>query len=132
MSETIVAELIEKARELDSASTRLIALQRQFEGGPDGNGEWHPGPKLRWEIAVDAEIDAIYEESERSPPQDVRLARAKARARKNNPDLWSDYERLSTEINAFQKWISARKQSISARQSILSAEKLVHGGVIPS
>lgn len=128
----VQVELEQAAQALDAASDELSGLTQQFEGGPDENGEWQPGPQLRYESAVDGHIAAIYEEcvahERRVPAEDVRAAMARARVEREQPDLFADYHRIRSRIEALQRWISARKASVSARQSILSAEKEVLKG----
>jgi hypothetical protein len=137
---TLIDELKAAARALDKGSTQLADVTKQFEGWYEETedvdpitgevvttrGEWHEGPNLLWRVAISEAIDAIVREdyAETRAPAIERLERmAELRVRQQKPDLYADYHRLATEIDALQKWISAKKQAISARQSVLSAEK---------
>lgn len=128
---TLMQELEDAARALDKASTRLAHATTEFEGGPDRNGEWQPGPQLLWEEKVDAECVRIYGAAqsgeERPPPEAIRLAMARSAVKTRHPDLAADYHRLSSEIRNIQRWCSAKRDIISARQSVLSAEKAILG-----
>lgn len=124
----IQQELETAAKQLDAASTRLANAIKEFEGRVDvETGEWHPGPKLVVEKLVEQECERIYSEYEeaekRPPPESIREARSRSAIRREHADLWADYERLSSEVASIQKWIASKKDAISARQSVLSAEK---------
>lgn len=119
MSLDTLKELEDAAKGLDAASTKLSRLTKDFEG-PEGVG-------TRYRIAIeDARIN-LYDDAikgERRPPaQDVRDAKAERHVRLTDPELYSDFTQLETEITALKLWISSKKASISARQSVLSAEK---------
>lgn len=122
-----MAELEAAARELDAGSTKLAQMTKEFEGAVDADGEFVPGPGTRYEVAVESKLIEIYDEAiqndRRPPAEDVRKAMANRAVRTEQPDLYSDWQRLSTEIKALQVWISARKTSISARQSVLKGER---------
>lgn len=120
----ISRQLNAAANALDKASNRLVDLVREFEGGVDERGEYQPGPQLLWMEAVGDELDDIVKEYEgtRAPLKDVLEHRAAKRAKQKHPDLWADYHRLRSEVSALQKWISSKKETISARQSVLKAE----------
>ncbi len=128
---SLMQELEDAARALDKASTRLANATKEFEGGPDENGEWQPGPQLLYEEKVDAECVRIYEASqtgeEKPPPEPIRLAMARSAVKTRHPDLAADYHRLASEIRNIQRWCSAKRDTISARQSVLSAEKAILG-----
>lgn len=113
----LMQDLETSARQLDAASTRLAAATKEFE----------TGVQLAWEDAVLDQIDALYAEYEakesRVPAQAIVERRAARRAKEANPDLHADFVRLRAEMTALGKWIAAKRDTISARQSILSAEK---------
>lgn len=136
----LIEELTAAARALDKGSTQLADATKEFEGWYDETrtvdeesgeivvtrGEWHEGPNLLWRVAISEAIEAVVREQyadTRAPSIDRLERMAELRVRQTNPELWADYHRLLTEIDALQKWISAKKQAISARQSVLSAEK---------
>lgn len=131
MSAETFAELQQKAREVEAAADKLVSLTREYEGHTDGKGEFRPGPKLAYELALEGEIAQIYQaaidDGKRPPPEDVRQALAHQAVRRRTPDLWGEYQRLTIEITALRRWLSDRKASISARQSVLSAEKATMG-----
>lgn len=131
----LMVDLENAAKALDKAATRLADATREFEGGTDENGVWQPGPQLRFEELVAAEATAIYDayeqKGERPPAETVRLAKARAIVKEREPDLYADYHRLRSEIGSLQKWMSAKKETISARQSVLSAEKTLSGAPQP-
>lgn len=118
----IVRELEDGAKALDSVSTKLVRLIREFEGEGDG-AAWQPGPQLLWLDLVGGELDRIateYEDAGKRPPaKEVLQVRAEKAARRKDPVLYAEFHRLRTEISAMQKWISAKKEAISARQSAL-------------
>ena len=132
---TLMQELEDAARALDKASTRLAGATREFEGWSeqDEHGKWHwqPGPQLLYEEKVDAECVRIYEAAqsseEKPPPEPIRLAMARSAVKTRHPDLAADYHRLASEIRNIQRWCSAKRDTISARQSVLSAEKAILG-----
>jgi hypothetical protein len=122
----ITRELAESALALERAANRLYRITKQFEG--EGEGEtWQPGPQLRWLDIVGDELDKLaqeYEDKEKRPPaKEVLQVRAEKRAKRRDPQLWADYNQLHSEIGALQKWISAKKETISARQSALKGER---------
>jgi hypothetical protein len=122
----LTRELAESATALDRAGNRLYRLTQEFEGQGEGEG-WLPGPQLCWLDAVGEELDTLaqgYEDSgKRAPAKEVLQVRAEKAAKRRHPELWADYHRLRTEILALQKWISAKKETISARQSALRGER---------
>jgi hypothetical protein len=137
---TLMDELTAAARALDKGSTQLADVTKQFEGWYEEDeavdaetgeivttrGKWHEGPNLLWRVAISEAIDEIVREdyADTRAPSIERLERmAELRVRQRKPDLYADYHRLLTEIDALQKWLAAKKQAISARQSVLSAEK---------
>jgi hypothetical protein len=61
---SIMRDLEASARALDKASTRLAEAVREYEGGPDEDGVWQPGPQLLFEDAVAGEAARIYTESD--------------------------------------------------------------------
>src|SRR4051794_35265706 len=118
-------ELTAAARALDKGSTQLADVTKQFEGWYEETetvdsetgqivttrGDWHEGPNLLWRVAISEAIDAIVREqfAETRAPSIDRLERmAELRVREQRPALYADYHRLSTEIDALQKWISAK------------------------
>jgi hypothetical protein len=114
----ITRELAESALALERAANRLYRITKQFEG--EGEGEtWQPGPQLRWLDIVGDELD----KEKRPPAKEVLQVRAEKRAKRRDPQLWADYNQLHSEIGALQKWISAKKETISARQSALKGER---------
>lgn len=113
-----------------------MRLTQEWEGEYDPeSGEWKMGPKMTWEALVQDAAEGIwteYEDSgERPPPEAVRLARANRRIKQEHPELWARYHAMRTEIRAMEKWIGQRRDSISARQSALSAEKELAKGIQP-
>lgn len=127
----LIEELEDAAHKLDQAATHLAKLTRTFEGGPDEDGIWQPGPQILYEDAVAdaaAEIYATAENSgKRPPPEPVREAMARQRVKREQPVLYYEYHRISAEMKRVQAWISAKKQVIEARRSVLSAEKTLAG-----
>ncbi len=121
---SIMRDLENAAKALDEASTRLARATQDFEGTTDEAGQWTAGPQLRFEGAVAEESARIYNEADgKIPPEAVRQTMAIASVKARDPELWADYHRLRSEIQALKLWISAKKESISARQSVLGAEK---------
>jgi hypothetical protein len=104
---------------LQRAANRLYSRMMKFEGA-DGTG-------TQYDIAVQDQRVAIYDEAisegKRPPAEDIRAALAEKFVRENEPVLYSNWKKGKTEINALRIWISAMKQSISARQSILRGER---------
>ena len=124
----VMDELRTAAQELDSGSTELAQLTSTFEGYVDKEtGDYFPGPGMRFEVAVQTEVIRLYDESivaeKRPPAEDVRRAKAEMKVREEQPDLWGEYHALKTRISALKIWNSARKASISARQSVLRGER---------
>lgn len=63
-------------------------------------------------------------------PAVERLERmAEIRVRAQQPDLYAEYHRTKAEIEALKKWCSAKKEAISARQSVLRAEGVIVGAL---
>jgi hypothetical protein len=122
----IMRELTDAAVALERGANRLYRLTQEFEGQGEGES-WAPGPQLLWLEAVGDELDELaqgYEDKEkRAPAKEVLQVRAEKAAKRKNPGLWADYHRLRTEITALQQWIVAKKQTISARQSVLKGER---------
>lgn len=134
----VVKELEDAAIELESASNRLYHATRDFEGHfedvPDADGvlkkEWKLGPNLAWRVAISEAIDEIVEEkySDSRAPAIERLERkAELRVLEQQPDLYAEYHRLRAEIEALRKWCSAKRDAISARQSVLKNEGVTVG-----
>lgn len=123
---TLERELKEAAESLDRAATRLYRLTREFEGEGEGD-DWQPGPQLRWLDLVGDELDRIateYEDREKRPPaKEILQVRSEKAARRRDPELYAEYHRLKSEIEAIQKWASAKSKTISARQSVLRGER---------
>ena len=121
--ETVTLELNQAAHAVFRASNHLKKLSEEFDGA-----EGELGIGVQYDIALEDELAEIYESSEGKPPaEDIRKAMAKARVRTKQPDLDANYRRLSTEIKATQVWISNQKAVLSARQSVLSATKVLSG-----
>lgn len=122
----VMRELTAASVALDRGANKLYRLTQEFEGHGEGDA-WAPGPQLLWIEAVGDELDDLaqkYEDNEKRPPaKEVLQVRAEKAAKRKHPELWADYHRLLSEINAMQKWISAKKQTISARQSVLKGER---------
>ncbi len=116
---TTMGELNEAAAGLQRAANRLYNEMKRFEG-PDGTG-------TRYAIAVSSKLLEIYDqavEAEKRPPaEDIRTAMAEKSVREEQPDLYKQWREAATEIEATRIWISAVKQSISARQSVLRGER---------
>lgn len=104
---------------LQRAANRLYKAILEFEGAE--------GVGTRYDIAVEDQLIAIYDEAlaakQRPPAEDIRRALAEKTVREHEPALYSAWKSGSTEITALRIWISAMKQSISARQSILRGER---------
>lgn len=116
---TTMAGLNEAAAGMQKAANRLYNRIIKFEGA-EGIG-------TKYKIAVKDQLLAIYDEAiqaeKRPPAEDIRTARAEKIVREGNPSLYSEWKVGSTEINALRIWISAMRQSISARQSVLRGER---------
>lgn len=135
----IVDELEKAAVALERSSNRLYHLTRNFEGywhdviDPETGAlskEWELGPNLRWRVAVSEAIEAIVEDkySDTRAPAIERLERmAELRVRTEQPDLYAEYHRIKSDIEALKKWCSAKKDAISARQSVLKNEGVTVG-----
>jgi hypothetical protein len=145
---TVLEELRESARALDAAADELRKVTTKFEGyqrpARDDDGqpvtddttgepvlEFVPGPSLLWRELVDGHLDRIataYEDQGKRPPaKEVLEARARKAAKTENTDLWADYHALSARMTNLQKWISAKRETISARQSWLRAHGVLTG-----
>lgn len=124
---TILAELQQAARELEAASTRLAQNVKLSEGKINAAGEFEQGASLRYRIAVETRMLEIYDEAiadeKRPPGEDVRTAKAEAHVRKAEPALFAEHTHFQTDIKALRLFIAARKEAISARQSILKGER---------
>jgi hypothetical protein len=125
---TVLAALEKAATELDAMTNRLGRAVKQFETTVDEEtGELVLGPGIRYDIAVKDKRIQIYdnaiENDKRPPAEDIRQAKAEKMVRDEEPELWADYQQLSTEMSALRIGISARKESIRARQSILKGER---------
>jgi hypothetical protein len=118
--ETLLGELNQAAKGVAAASTKLGELTKAMENEVSEDGEVTLGVGARYQIELDTALVAIYEETEKPPPADIRLAKANTRLRQTHPDLVAEHARLTTEAKALQQWISANKQVISARQSIVN------------
>lgn len=137
----LMRELQERSRALDRASNELYRLTLEFEGGTHESVDvetgqllrrWEPGPQLRWDIAVSEAVEEIaeeYEKDDKKVPAAERLRKkGELRAKLKNEELWADFHHLETQMKAMQKWISARRDTLSSRQSVLSAEKALVNG----
>jgi hypothetical protein len=126
----LVQELQDAALALERASNRLVRLTRAWEGEGEGDN-WRPGSQLLWLESVGNHLDRLateYEEKEkRAPAKEILQIRAEKAAKRESPELWAEYHRLRSEIGWLQKWISAKKETISARQSSLKAERELAG-----
>jgi hypothetical protein len=84
------------------------------------------GTGLRFQTALEEEIDAIYADAEnaghRPPPADVREARAKKEVRRKQPQLWADFQSEHSEMEALRLWITSAKANINGLQSLRKAE----------
>lgn len=125
-----VAELRHAGYALGKAANELYRLTVEFEGEGAGDA-WQPGAQLRWLDLVSDELDRLtveYEQRGKRPPaiavMQIRAARA---ARRHDPDLWSDYHRLKSQIAAMEKWVTAKSKSVSAMQSALRGESTMSG-----
>jgi hypothetical protein len=127
--EEVLRELQAAARGIDAASNELGQLLMKYEGveKPDENGEmtFYPGTLLRWGDLVQSKsmaiVDRYENEGKRAPARETVLDRAQWLARKEDEELWAQYHAQRARINALQKWISAKRETISARQSLLKA-----------
>lgn len=124
----ILRDLDKATQGLQGASRRLSKLsQLHHEATVDeATGEVTMGTGLRYEVALEEEISEIYELAEkaekRPPPADVREARAKRAVKVKHPDLWADYQRESSEIEALKLWISSAKANINGLQTLRKGE----------
>ena len=129
--EVLATELDVLSRSVTAAATKLARLTKEYEGTADENGEFQLGPGALYAMYLDAEIEAIVEESskaERRPPaEDVRAAMARSRVRTKYPDLVNTYTRLTTEMKAHQMWLHSQKASMNSRQSVLNAARDMSG-----
>jgi hypothetical protein len=149
---TVLDELRESARALDAAADELRKVTTKFEGyqrlARDDDGqpvtddatgepvlEFVPGPSLLWRELVDGHLDghldriatAYEDQGKRPPAKEVLEARARKAAKEENTDLWADYHALAARMTNLQKWISAKRETISARQSWLRAHGVLTG-----
>jgi hypothetical protein len=129
---TVLDELRESARALDESADELREVTTKFEGYQRvSDGAFVPGPSLLWRELVDGHLDRIataYEDQGKRPPaKEVLEARARKAAKEENTDLWADYHALAARMTNLQKWISAKRETISARQSWLRAHGVLTG-----
>lgn len=116
------------ARAVDRGADRMRELMERFEGyekaEPDENGEpvWVPGIKTLYEEAVALRADEIlaeYERREKRPPsEDTRRGRAVRIVKKEQPALYGEYHALAGSIAIGQRWLSNKKASLSALQTL--------------
>jgi hypothetical protein len=127
----VLQELNAAAVGLDAAADELRRLIPLYEGYEDREGLFHPGFKLRWEDLVADQADAVvtrYEDAGRRPPaKETVERRAVKHAKDADLELWGQYHATGARIIALQKWMSAKKETVSARQSVLRAEGLLSG-----
>jgi hypothetical protein len=126
----LMDEMEEAATGIERASNRLYTLTQEFEGFSEDGGL---GVRLTFESLVEDAATEIYDEyeaaAERPPPEVVRKARAVKLVKKDHPELYARYHKMKAELDALQRWLSSYRSAISARQSILSAEKEVLRGI---
>lgn len=132
MSGHDVIDLDELASRTLSHADKLRTLSQRFNGYEDPEtGEKVPGVKLRYDEAIDDALDAIaqsYEDREKRPPaEDIRGARARKRVKREQPDLYDEYQALDATIRRIERWLGDSKSAIYARQSVLKTERELAG-----
>lgn len=111
------------ARAVDAGTDRLRDLLERFEGGFDREtGEIIVGVRLTYETAVADEaseiVDHYEREGKRAPGEDVRNARAAKIIRERDPELFANYHALKGAIETGQRWLSGKKATLSALQTL--------------
>lgn len=109
-------------------ANELKMLSRKFDGYLDPEtGEAYMGIRLDYEEALDTALIAIAteaEEADRRPPaEDIRKARARARVKREKPDLWTEYHLLAATIERMKRWLSDARNASITRQSVLKTER---------
>lgn len=108
--------------DIDSGADRLRDLMTRFESRIDKNGEFHPGVKDLWTLALSEEADAIrdqYERDDKKPPAEATLkARATRKLQKDNPTLFAEYHGLAGSIATGQKWLTNKREAMKGYQSL--------------
>lgn len=111
------------ARAVDAGTDRLREHLERFEGGFDREtGEIIVGVRLLFETAIADEANAIVEkyeqEGKRPPGEDIRNTRAAAIVKRRDPELYGQYHALKGSIETGQRWLSGKKASLSALQTL--------------
>ncbi len=123
----ILAALDEASAAVQAGSTELSKVIARFgEATIDENGEIHEGTKLRFEVAIQEELTAIYDRAldagQKPPAEDIRSALAEKAVRTQQPELWTEYHHQRTRIEALRSWLSNQKAVISGYQSLRRGE----------
>ena len=120
----LLVDIREARSALESGAASIAKLTLDFEGRDDENKVWVPGPKWRYKDAVLTATLAIREQFDGKPPNAALVEQiAERKVKEQDPQLWHDYHRLASQIEATKLWLSAKKEAVSALQSELSTER---------
>jgi hypothetical protein len=125
--QALTVELRQAALNVSKQAGRLYHLTREFDGA---GGELGVGK--RYEVAIaEAKIklveDAIFAGDKPPGDADYRAAKAEMIVRSEDPTLYNEHHRLTTEMEALRVWIREERNTIEARRSVLSAAKVLSG-----
>jgi hypothetical protein len=123
----ILNALDEAAKGVQAASTELSRLITEFgEARICDDGEIKEGLRLRYEVAVQDELAALYtialSDGRKPPAEDIRTALAERAVRTKHPQLYADYNACRTRIEALKLWLSNQRAVISGYQSLRRGE----------
>lgn len=118
-------------RILDHAD-KLREVSRVFNGYEDPESkEKFPGTKLRYEEALDDELDKLadhYEDLGKRPPaKEILLARARKAVKKSDPDLYTDYFIQEATKQRIERWLADSRSALFGRQAVLKTEREMNG-----
>jgi hypothetical protein len=123
----LTVELWQAAQNVSKQAGRLYHLTREYDGtaGELGIGK-------RYEVAIaEAKIklveDALAKDDKPPGDGDYRAAKAEMIVRAEDPTLYNEHHRLTTEMEALRVWIREERNTIEARRSVLSAAKVLSG-----
>jgi hypothetical protein len=120
---------------VDRGSDRLREHLDAFEGGIADSGEITLGIRTMYEEAIADRAETIFSEyegrGERPPSEVIRETRARQYVKREYPDLYTRYHALAASIKKGEKWLSQKRASMSALQTLNKTERELAGHVGP-